>query len=150
MPQKIKILGLNKPSEYIKNELTTLKAKQYKMLSSSDWTQLPDAYITAKNVIEWRFWRNSIRLYTITDIDFVANNERLELLEAARPTITKRTNEFFKYILSDFNYSSTENFKRSCILILHEIGVPVTKQDMAKINKSQSIEEAYSNLLSLL
>lgn len=151
MPQKIKILNLAKPAEYINNELITLKAKQFKLLSSSDWTQLIDSGLTVANVLEWRYWRHAVRECNLDDRATISHNTiRLDALEGAKPPVKHRTDEQFKFILNDFNYSSVDNFKKSCVIILLEYNSEYSKQDIAKINKSDTINKSYENLISLI
>lgn len=122
MPQKIKIHKLEKPQEYIKKELDILSGQRRKLLVSSDWTQNVDAGLAVSNVLEWRYWRHKVRSILINEnrpVDIIKSE--LEKLEKAKPKCKKRGNEYYRHILTDFNYSNIEKFKISCIMILTEI-----------------------------
>lgn len=148
MPQKIKILQLRKTDEYIAKELDALKGRKYKLLTTSDWTQYVDAGLDRKNVLQWRFWRNKVRSTVIDDPSIILELEKQIIeLEENKPAIIKKTTPT-KFILNDFDYSSLENFKKSCILIIHEC-IPVSKDKrFVKLNKANTINDAFDVFLN--
>jgi hypothetical protein len=148
MPQKIKILALRKPDEYIQNELSILRARKHKLLIASDWTQLIDSGLSIKNVIQWRFWRHNVRAIDIDNISKATL--MLDTIDSAKPVIEKRMNEQFVCIMHDLNYSSVDNFKKSCILILEECFGTKKQKDVAKIKKASTIQKAFDHLISAL
>jgi hypothetical protein len=85
MPQKIKIISLSKPDEYIQKEIALLKIMKIKMLRDSDWTQLPDVPINEKNLLEWRMWRSLVREMKITFNNIKDVKQQLEELEKNKP-----------------------------------------------------------------
>lgn len=147
MPQKIKILKLTKPHEYVKRELSILNGLKIKLLSSSDWTQLVDNGLSTKSVLEWRFWRSKVRQIDTSDSTKILTVEdQIKFLEENKPQTKKRVDEDSRYILSDFNYSSLENFGKSCIMILSEHR-SVSVALMKKIKKSKSYDEAFGHFI---
>ena len=151
MPQKIKILKLKKPDDYIQNELIILQSLRNKLLSNSDWTQLPDNGLTIKNIMQWRFWRHKIRSFEASDSDrYDELVSELKALEEIKPAIIKRKHEQFVFILHDLNYASLEKFKKSCILILEEKYVLVKKAAKAKINRARNIDTAFEKFIEAL
>lgn len=151
MPQKIKILAIRKTDEYIQNELSILRARKNKLLISSDWTQLIDNGLSIKNVMQWRFWRNKVRQLDILDSsNIITVNRELDALDSIRPIALKRTSEHFVFIMNDFNYSSVDNFKKSCILILEECFGTKKHKEIARIKKATSIDKAFDYLISAL
>lgn len=150
MIQKIQILKLRKPEEYIQRDLSILRAGKNKLLTSSDWTQVLDCGLSAKNILQWRYWRNSVRELDVTNHALLAETEeKVKLLGANKPEITKRTTEQFVYPLSDFNYSSLESFKNSCILIIKERFKAAKKKERAAVLASTTIEEAFDNMIKV-
>lgn len=145
MIQKIKILKLQKPEEYIKKELSVVKSLKNKLLKSSDWTQLIDSGLSVKNILQWRFWRNSVRILETDKYEKLLEiKELIQKLDNCKPQIIKRSNEHFKYPLIDFNYSSLEAFKHSCILIGKECKIPMIK---ICINDNTTIEMVFTTMI---
>lgn len=147
MPQKIKIIRLTKPYEYIKKELDIIKGQKIKLLSSSDWTQVIDNGLTTKSVLEWRFWRNKVRSVDTSDHSkILLVQENIDKLEQTKPQTKKRTDENSTYILSDFNYSTIESFGKSCIMILSErktVGATLSK----RIKKAKTYDEVFAHFI---
>ncbi len=151
MPQKIKILKLTKPQEYIQRELDILKGRKNKLLSSSDWTQIIDSGLSTRNVLEWRFWRSLVRSVDTNDIlTFGTTKERLAFLETKKPTTVKRGNEDFVFIPYDFNHSSLDNFAKSCMIILSgqsRISAAVMNKVAKKMSKAKTYTEVFDHFI---
>ena len=150
MIQKIQILKLAKPEEYIRRDLLVLKSSKNKLLTSSDWTQVLDCGLTVKNILQWRFWRNNVRDLNVDNHNLLLETgEKLKALEEIKPSTVKRTSEQFVYPLSDFNYSSLESFRNSCILIIQERFKAAKKKERVAVLASTTIEDAFDNMIKV-
>lgn len=148
MPQKIKILSLRKTEEYIKKELDNLKARRNKLLISSDWTQIIDNGLSMKNILEWRYWRNKIRNIKCNNISNLLEIENeISFYEENRPQVIKRNGELFKFIINDFDYSSLEKFKKSCILIIKDCVSISKNKRFDALERADSMDTAFQLFL---
>jgi len=151
MPQKIKILKLQKPAEYVQNELDILRGLRNKLLVSTDWTQLIDSGLSLKCVLLWRVWRHKLRAIELKDTkrlhDLTATISQMDL---NRPKIIKREPGRFAFILNDFDFSSVDNFKDSCVAILTECYGSRKRADAVKIMTANSIDKALAYLLDAM
>lgn len=141
---------MQKPAEYIQKELDVLSGVRLKLLTSTDWTQFPDSGLTLRSVMKMRFWRHKVRKFVINKKRPVDKMEQeLSTLDATKPVIQARTDEFFKTILNDFNYSTIANFKTSCILILQEVH-PKSKFTKTEFSGCKTIDAVFARFLELL
>lgn len=123
MPQKIKIVKLEKTAQYISTEMAMLKTQARQLLSSSDWTQLPDSGLTTICQLRFRVWRNNIRLINFAEYDSAL--EAFNDLKKRRPEIVKATGKY-RFVTSNFNFCSQLTLASSCNSILHELGISET------------------------
>lgn len=128
MPQKIKLIKLEKPAEYIFKEKSSLRAQVAKLLKDSDWTQLPDSGLRLPTQLLFRFWRAQLR-----SVDFSLELDELgqivAKLKSSVPTIIKRRGEKYRYVFFDFDYSSLDSFVQSCKDIGSILDIPFTSDD---------------------
>lgn len=143
MPQKIKILRLEKPEEYKINEITVIRSFRNKLLLSTDWTQLIDNNLSVKNILEWRYWRNNVRCISVSTYDIIENSrKKLDTLDLTKPKIENKQS-WQIYPMINFDYSSVENFKKTCIMILESNN----KKTKAAFKKCATIEKAFNSLI---
>lgn len=150
MPQKIKIIGLSKPENYIQKEFDVVDAYKEKLLRDSDWTQTIDCPLHTSSVLMWRFWRKQVRSVVRGSNTPAQYKNILEELEQNSPP---RIYADDRVILTQFDYSSFDNFKKSCILIAKEFfGQKSQKVKMLslKIQQTTTMEEALMVLVEAI
>lgn len=150
MPQKIKILGLSKPEDYIQKEFDVVDAYKAKLLRDSDWTQTIDCPLRASSVLLWRFWRTLVRDIAKGSNTPLQYKKLLEDLESKTPTNYYGSN---KLILTKFDHSSFDNFKTSCILIAKEFfGAKSEKVKMLtlKLEETSTMDGALTALVEVI
>lgn len=119
MPQKIKIIALEKPREYILKQIESIKAMQRKMLKDSDWTQLMDCPLSTLDILKWRYWRFKVRSIQVKEHNYEHASEILQNLSASAP---KRTDsKLHKVIYTRMNFDTRESFIESCIGVIKEV-----------------------------
>jgi hypothetical protein len=119
MTQKIKILTLEKTSEYITRELDVVHGIQRKLLNDSDWTQCIDTELQTSSVLAWRMWRHRVRSVCITSDMLDAATSSLNALENSQPASVKGVR--LAYVTAQFNFTSPAAFYESCMRVLDEI-----------------------------
>jgi len=97
MIRKIKNLKVSHSPEYEKSRWLEAKSRRNKLLSSSDWTQLPDNGISDTDVRLWREWRERVRSIRARDFDSKEQYiEELKSLEQIIPGAVQNTNTYNK------------------------------------------------------
>lgn len=120
MPQKIKIIKLEKTEQYLAKELALLKGQAKALLTSTDWTQLPDSELSTACQLRFRIWRNLIRRLDYSDFD--KSSQELEGLKTNRPEIKKSCGKY-RFVTSNFNFADKLSLINSCNQILKELGI---------------------------
>ena len=151
MPQKIQIISLEKPGDYIKKEIDAVKSFKVKLLRDSDWTQLFDAEITPIELLRWRHWRHKVRLVKVLPNNYEKAKLALEKLEQARPISTNSIER--KYIMTQLNYSGISAFKASAKRIYVECFPSKDislKRFSGDISRTKSIDTVFAKLLEAI
>lgn len=150
--QKIKILQLSKPTEYIERERGILKGYRNKLLSDSDWTQCIDVDLTVATVIKYRYWRTNVRNIVLYDnIDAVS--EAITLAEKNKPSEEKRGQRAFAYVFHPLDHTSIDNFKKSCIIIasqLYPYQLSISEDLEETINQLNDMDEVFAELINCI
>lgn len=149
MTKKIKILGLNKTEEYLDKEVGILHANKIRLLKESDWTQIPDAPLSIANRLSWRIWRHKVRCITINRENLEQSKINLDSLESCKP---RSTVHYEPYINCQFNFSTDENFKQSCLEILKEV-IPnkaSVYKNFLRTTKESDMETTFAHLLETI
>lgn len=151
MPQKIKIISLEKPSDYIKKERDAVESFKVKLLRDSDWTQLFDVEITPIELLRWRHWRHLVRLVRIGPDNYEKAKLTLEKLELTRP-ISKHSTER-QYITTQLNYTDILTFKESAKRVYIECFPSKAislKRFSGDIARTKSINTVFEKLLEAI
>ena len=85
MIEKIKITHLEKTKEYEDREWGAVLARRHQLLSSSDWTQLPDSELDYRDVRHWHAWRHKVRSISREHLTLQQATEELNELEVSKP-----------------------------------------------------------------
>lgn len=121
MPQKIQIIKLEKPTEYLKKEVDAVKSIKSKMLRDSDWTQLLDNGLRVTDCLKWRHWRHKVRSVTVNNINYDSSENILNLLNDSKPGTHVSTVKYIPMPRAQFDYTNKATFIESCNSILREI-----------------------------
>ena len=121
MPQKIQILKLEKPTEYLNKEIDAVKSIKSKMLRDSDWTQMLDTGLIVTDCLKWRHWRHKVRSVTVNSINYDSSEDVLNLLNGSKPGAHVSTVKYVPPPRSQFDYTDKAAFIESCNSILREI-----------------------------
>lgn len=73
---------------------TTIESRRNVLLSKTDWTQLPDAGLTRRCVVEWRKWRHEMRAVNAEVFsDAMDATKEIRRLRDNKPTIERSDDE---------------------------------------------------------
>lgn len=149
MPQKISIIKIEKPDEYILKEMHGVEAIKYKLLKDSDWTQLPDSELSIITVLRYRFWRHQIRATNINRVNYDEMKTILEEYSDNPPIIDTKTKSIF--ITTQFDFTTVNSMITSSTEILnefHKYKKPLTvKKFYSTIRKCKTIQQVFDKLI---
>lgn len=155
MPQKIQILQLEKPTEYLKKEVDAVKSVKSKMLRDSDWTQMLDTGLLITDCLKWRHWRHKVRNITVTNINYDSSEKELQLLNDTKPAANILHIKYMPPPRAQFDYTNKPAFVESCYVILKEIfntNVPDAriKQFSSRAKRVKMIDEVIDILIEVI
>lgn len=146
MPQKIKILKLEKPREYIIKQIESIKAAQQKMLKDSDWTQLMDCPLSTLDILKWKYWRFKVRTIRVTEDNYEQSSEKLHTLSKSSPK--KTDSKLYKTIYTRLNFDTSELLIESCIGVIKEV-FPNKKRPVNHFTKRVENCQDYDTIFKL-
>lgn len=82
---KIRITELEKTSDYIDREWGSVLTRRHFLLSSSDWTQLPDTNQSLTTRLLWQKWRHDVRSVKRSKMTLEEATAALDRLEEEVP-----------------------------------------------------------------
>lgn len=88
MIKKITNIRFSDSKQSKHNKLIKAKARRNRLLSGSDWTQLPDSSLTVKSKIQWSYWRKCLRALNPSELGLEKFINEINKLEEKRENIS--------------------------------------------------------------